>query len=63
MTEAIAQLKNIKDELEKVFISYSTDNYEKAMEVCDIKEHLDLAVYHLCFAMNKLIVLQCFEKK
>lgn len=63
MTEAIVQLKNIKDELEKVSFSCSTDNYEKAMEVCNIKEHIELAVYHLCFAMNKLIVLQCFKKK
>ena len=63
MTEAIMQLKNIKDELEKVSFSYSTDNYEKAIDVCDIKEHIELAEYHLCFAINKLIVLQCFEKK
>lgn len=63
MTEAIVQLKNIKDELEKVSFSYSTGNYEKARDVCDIKEHIELAEYHLCFAINKLIVLQCFEKK
>jgi hypothetical protein len=63
MTEAIVQLKNIKDELEKVSFSSSTDNYEKEIDVCDIKEHIELAEYHLCFAINKLIVLQCFEKK
>ena len=63
LTEAIEQLKNIKDELENVSFSCNTVTYEKAIDVCDIKEHIELAEYHLCFAINKLIILQCFEKK
>lgn len=64
MTEAIVQLKNIADELEKLSISCSTiDNMEKAMYLCEINEQLQLAQHHLHFAINKLIVYHCFDKK
>ena len=63
MGDIIIQLKNIKDELEKVCPSAKTDSFEKAMELCAVMEQLELAKYHLLFAINKLIVYQCFESK
>ena len=63
MMDVIAQLKNIKDDLEKVRPSYKTDDFGKAMELVNAVEHIELAKYHLLFAINKLIVCQCFVQK
>jgi hypothetical protein len=63
MTDIIVQLKNIKDELEKVCPSAQADSLEKAMELCAVMEQLELAKYHLLFAINKLIIYRCFERK
>ena len=63
MTEAIEQLKNITADLEQVSLSIKVDSREKALEVCEISEHIQLARHHLYTAINKLRVYQCFEKK
>lgn len=43
LTEEIEQLKNIVNDLEKFSFSVKTDNREKALEVCEISEHIQLA--------------------
>ena len=63
LTEAIEQLKNITADLEQVSLSIKVDSREKALEVCEISEHIQLARHHLHTAINKLRVYQCFEKK
>ena len=63
MIDTIAQLKKVKDDLEKICPSYKTGDFEKAMELVNAVEHIELAKYHLLFAINKLIVYQCFERK
>lgn len=63
LTEAIEQLKNIVADLEQVSLSIKVDSREKALEVCEISEHIQLARHHLYTAINKLRVYQCFEKK
>lgn len=63
LTEAIEQLKNITADLEQVSLSIKVDSREKALEVCEISEHIQLARHHLYVAINRLNVSQCFEKK
>lgn len=63
LTEEIEQLKNIVNDLEKFSFSAKTENREKALEVCEISEHIQLARHHLHTAINKLIIFQYFEKK
>lgn len=63
MNEEIEQLKNIVADLEQVSLSFKVDSREKALEVCEISEHIQLARHHLYTAINKLIIYQCFEKK
>ena len=64
LTEAIEQLKNILADLEQVSsLSIKVDSREKALEVCEISEHIQLARHHLHTAINKLRLYQCFEKK
>ena len=63
LTEAIEQLKNITADLEQVSLSIKVDSREKALEVCEISEHIQLARHHLYTATNKLRVYQCFDKK
>lgn len=62
MTEAITHLKNIRDELERLDTSYTGDSFEKAMEVCNIVEHIHLAKHHINTAINKLIIYEFFSK-
>ena len=62
LTEAIELLKNIGNDLNNFSFSVKTDNREKALEVCEISEHIQLARHHLYTAINKLRVYQCFEK-
>ena len=63
LTEAIEQLKNITADLEQVSLSIKVDSREKALEVCEISEHIQLARHHLYVAINRLKVFQCFDKK
>ena len=63
LTEAIEQLKNITADLEQVSLSIKVDSREKALEVCDISEHIQLARHHLYVAINRLNVFQCFDMK
>ena len=63
LTEAIEQLKNITADLESVSLSIKVDSREKALEVCEISEHIQLARHHLYVAINRLKVFQCFDKK
>ena len=63
MGDIIIQLKNIKDELNEVSPSAKADSLEKAMELCNALEHIELAKHHLLCAINKLIIYQCFERK
>lgn len=63
LTEAIKQLKNITADLEQVSLSIKVDSREKALEVCEISEHIQLARHHLYVAINRLNVFQCFDKK
>ena len=63
LTEEIEQLKNIVNDLEKFSFSTKTDNREKALEVCEISEHIQLARHHLHTAINKMRIYQRFEKK
>ena len=63
LTEAIEQLKNITADLEQVSLSIKVDSMEKALEVCEISEHIQLARHHLYVAINRLNVFQCFDKK
>ena len=47
MNEEIEQLKNIVADLEQVSLSFKVDSREKAVEVCKISEHIQLARHHL----------------
>ena len=61
MTESIMRLKDIRDELQKEVKLYTANSLEKAMYLCDIAEHISLAIHHLNFAINKLIAYKCFN--
>lgn len=63
MTETIIKLKNIRDELGKSTQLSKADSLEKAMCLCEIAEHIAKATHHLNFAINKLIIYQCFDKQ
>jgi uncharacterized protein YgfB (UPF0149 family) len=64
LIEAIEQLKNILADLEQVSsLSIKVDSREKALEVCEISEHIQLAGHHLHTAINRMRVYQRFEKK
>lgn len=63
MNEEIEQLKNIVADLEQVSLSFKVDSREKAVEVCKISEHIQLARHHLYVAINRLNVFQGFDKK
>ena len=63
LTEAIEQLKNITADLEQVSLSIKVNSREKALEVCEISEHIQLARHHLYVAINRLNVFQSFDKK
>lgn len=63
MNEEIEQLKNIVADLEQVSLSFKVDSREKAVEVCKISEHIQLARHHLYVAINRLKVFQGFDKK
>lgn len=59
----IIELKNIRDEIDDININATANNVERAFDLCDAVEHINLAKHHLYVAINKLVVLNCFEKK
>ncbi len=58
----IIELKNIRDEIDDININATANNTEQAFEMCDAVEHINLAKHHLYVAINKLVILNCFEK-
>ena len=58
----IIELKNIRDEIDDININATANNVERAFDLCDAVEHINLAKHHLYVAINKLIILNCFEK-
>ena len=63
MTEAIMRLKDIRDELQKEVKLSTANSLEKAMYLCDIAEHISLAIHHLNYAISKMIAYSCFEEE
>ena len=61
--DLINKLRDIRDELNDTDISATANNVERAFDLCDVVEHINLAKHHLYIAINKLIILNCFEKK
>ena len=61
--ELINKLRDIRDELNDTDISATANNVERAFDLCDAVEHINLAKHHLYVAINKLIIIHCFEKK
>lgn len=61
--DLINKLRDIRDELNDTDISATTNNVERAFDLCDAVEHINLAKHHLYVAINKLIIIHCFEKK
>ena len=61
--DLINKLRDIRDELNDTDISATANNVERAFDLCDAVEHINLAKHHLYVAINKLIIIHCFEKK
>ena len=61
--KAIMQLKDIRDELEKIDTSFKGNTFERAMQICETAEQLHLAIHYINNVINKMIVLQFFEEK
>ena len=60
--DLINKLRDIRDELYDIDIDATANNVERALDLCDVVERINLATHHLCIAINKLIILNCFEK-
>ena len=63
MTDEIMHLKFIRDELEKVNLSFNGNTLEKAMQICEITEQLHLAIFYVNSVINIVTVCQFFEEK
>ena len=61
--DLINKLRDIRDELYDIDIDETANTVERAIDLCDAVEHINLAKHHLCVAINKLIILNCFEKE
>lgn len=59
----IIKLKNIRDEIDDIDMDITADDKEKAFDMCDVTEHIALAWHHLHIAINKLVIINCFDKK
>lgn len=59
----INKLRDIRDEISDIDMDITANDKEKAFDMCDVAEHMELAVHHLHVAINKLIIINCFEKK
>ena len=61
--DLINKLRDIRDEISDIDMDITANDKEQAFDMCDVAEHMELAVHHLHVAINKLIILNCFEKK
>ena len=61
--DLINKLRDIHDEISDLDMNITADNKERAFDLCDAVEHINLAKHHLYVAINKLIIIHCFEKK
>ena len=59
----INKLRDIRDEISDIDMDITANDKEQAFDMCDVAEHMELALHHLHVAINKLIILNCFEKK
>ena len=68
--DLINKLRDIHDEISdmdmnitaEMDMNITADNKEQAFDMCDVAEHMELALHHLHVAINKLIIINCFEK-
>ena len=60
--DLINKLRDIRDEISDIDMDIPANDKEQAFDMCDVAEHTELAVHHLHVAINKLIILNCFEK-
>ena len=61
--DLINKLRKIHDEISDMDMNITANDKEQAFDMCDVTEHIGLAWYHLHTALNKLIIINCFEKK
>lgn len=60
--DLINKLRDIRDEISDIDMDATANDKEQAFDMCDVAEHMELALHHLHVAINKLIILNCFEK-
>lgn len=60
--DLINKLRDIRDEISDIDMDITANDKEQAFDMCDVAEHMELALHHLHVAINKLIILNCFEK-
>lgn len=60
--DLINKLRDIRDEINDINMDITANDKEQAFDMCDVAEHMELAVHHLHVAINKLIIINCFEK-
>ena len=58
----INKLRDIRDEISDIDMDITANDKEQAFDMCDVAEHMELALHHLHVAINKLIIINCFEK-
>ena len=60
--DLINKLRDIRNEIIDIDMDTTANDKEQAFDMCDVAEHMGLALHHLYVAINKLIILNCFEK-
>ena len=60
--DLINKLRDIRDEISDIDMDITANDKEQAFDMCDVTEHMELALHHLHVAINKLIIINCFEK-
>lgn len=60
--DLINKLRDIRDEISDIDMDITANDKEQAFDMCDVAEHMELALHHLHVAINKLIIIHCFEK-
>ena len=61
--DLINKLRDIRDEINDIDMDITANDKEQAFDMCDVAEHIELVFHHLHVAINKLIIINCFEKK
>ena len=61
--DLINKLRDIRDEISDIDMDITANDKEQAFDMCDVAEHMELALHHLHVAINKLIIINCFEKE